>query len=110
VNAALLGGIVKTARQGNNKFYSGGAENFIRLLENWSDKTLTYNGSMVVMFESQHATSFWKEPHANNYYLAPTRKWAFDINFLDQTKLPPGTPQVRKLVRGQWTISAPPGS
>jgi hypothetical protein len=104
VNAALLGGIVKTTKQGNSKHYSGGAENFIRLLENWGGKTLTYNGSMVVMFESQYAQNFWQSPALSAYYTAPARKWAFDINFLDQTKLPPGTPQVRKLVRGQWTI------
>jgi hypothetical protein len=109
INAAFLGGIVKTTKQGNSKFYSGGVENFPRLLENWEGKTLTYNGSMVVMFESQHATKFWKSPDKKSYYTAPTRKWAFDVNFLSQAKLPPGTPQVKKLVRGQWVILAPPG-
>lgn len=105
VNAALLGGIVRTIKDNTNtKRYSGGAENFIRLLENWDSKTLTYNGSMVVMFESQYGKSFWKNPDQNNYYTAPTRKWAFDLNFLDQSKLPPGTPQVRKLVRGNWHL------
>jgi hypothetical protein len=109
VNAALLGGIVKTQKDNsNNKQYSGGAENFIRLLENWSGKTLTYNGSMVVMFESKHATKFWQSPSEDRYYTAPTRKWAFDLNFLDQSKLPPGTPQVRKLVRGNWTLVSKP--
>jgi hypothetical protein len=98
VNAALISGIVKTTKTA----YSGGVENFVRLLENWSGKTLTYNGSMVVMFESQYATNEWSY---GSYYTAPNRKWAFDVNFLDQSKLPPGTPQVRKLVRGQWTIS-----
>ncbi|HEY9508934.1 MAG TPA: hypothetical protein VIV82_03650, partial [Verrucomicrobiae bacterium] len=102
VNAALLGGIVKTTKHGNNKYYSGGAENFIRFLEDWGGKSLTYNGSMVVMFESQIATNNWQ--NTGNYYEAPTRRWAFDVNFLDQSKLPPGTPQLRKLVRGQWSI------
>lgn len=109
VNAAFLGGIVKTQRKGNAKYYSGGAENFPRFLENWSGRTFTYNGSMVVMFESKYATNFWKEPSDRNYYRAPNRAWAFDLNFLDQSKLPPGTPQVRKLVRGQWALAAPPG-
>ncbi len=106
VNAALLGGIVKTVKQGNAKYYSGGAENFIRFMEDWAGKTLTYNGSMVVMFESQSATNWWQAPGI--YYNAPNRKWAFDLNFLNQAKLPPGTPQVRKLVRGQWSITDSP--
>ena len=46
VNAATFEGIVPST--GNN--YSGGVENFLRLLQNWSGKTLTYNGSIVVMF------------------------------------------------------------
>jgi hypothetical protein len=102
VNAALISGIVETTKVGNNKYYSGGVENLPRFLENWSGTTLTYNGSMVVMFDSQRATSFWQSPGV--YYNPPVRKWAFDVNFLNQNKLPPGTPQVRKLVRGQWTI------
>ena len=110
VNAALIGGIVETTAMGGNKYYSGGVENFPRFLEDWnpnnSSKTLTYNGSMVVMFDSQRATSFWQSPGGSGYYNAPTRKWAFDVNFLNQAKLPPGTPQVRKLVRGQWNIVA----
>jgi hypothetical protein len=28
------------------------------------------------------------------------------VNFLDYRRLPPATPQVRKLVRGQWTVVA----
>ena len=59
--------------------YSGGVENFLRLLESWSSKTLTYNGSIVVMFPSIYATNSW-EP-TGNYYNPPTRNWAFDANF-----------------------------
>src|SRR5205823_9480980 len=56
VNAAFLAGIVQTTTNS----YSGGVENFPRFLENWSGDTLTYNGSMVVMFYSQIATGLWK--------------------------------------------------
>ena len=77
-------------------------ENFPRFLENWSGVTLTYNGSMVVMFPSQFATNWWIT--TGTYYNAPTRKWAFDLNFLDYNKLPPATPQVRKLVRSGWSV------
>jgi hypothetical protein len=108
VNAAFMAGIVETTKLGSSKYYSGGVENFPRFLENWSGKNLTYNGSMVVMFDSQYATNFWNQTGV--YYNPPTRRWAFDVNFLNQAKLPPGTPQVRKLVRGQWRVVASNGN
>ena len=100
VNAAFLAGIVPSG--GGN--YSGGVENFPRFLENWGGKTLTYNGSMVVMFNSKTATAPWG---GNDVYSPPTRQWTFDLNFLDATRLPPGTPEVRALVRGQWAAITP---
>jgi len=106
VNAAFMAGIVETTRVGNVPHYSGGLENFPRFLENWSGKNFTYNGSMVVMFPSRFATSWWVGPSATTYYQAPKRIWAFDKNYLALQKLPPCTPQVRKLVRGQWTTIA----
>lgn len=101
VNAAFLAGIVPTG----GGYYSGGVENFPRFLENWSGRTLTYNGSMVVMFPSTMADAPW--PSTGAVYNPPTRDWAFDVNFTDSTKLPPGTPQVRALVRAQWATVKP---
>ena len=103
VNAAFLSGIVESTTA-NGGHYSGGVENFPRFLEDWSGKTFTYNGSMVVMFPSQYAISYWIGP--GTYYNAPNRQWAFDRNFLDYRKLPPCTPLVRKLVRGNWNVVA----
>ena len=102
VNAALLGGIVPTTA-GN---YSGGVENFTRFLENWSGKTLTYNGSMVVMFPSVTATAPWG---GGDVYSPPARAWAFDQNFRDVNKQPPSTPMARGLIRGRWS-SMPAGT
>ena len=98
VNAAMLEGIVQTdpAISGD---YSGGVENFMRLLENWGG-TLTYNGSIVVMYPSHYATNHWQ--NTGNYYNAPTRHWAFDQNFRTASKLPPLTPQTKAIIRGQW--------
>jgi hypothetical protein len=104
VNAAFLAGIVETIKSGGTKHYSGGVENFPRFLEGWGGRTFTYNGSMVVMFPSRYATRFWISP--GTYYGAPNRRWAFDSNFLTMSKLPPCTPQVQKLVRGQWMVVA----
>ena len=103
VNAAFLAGIVPTTTA-NGGHYSGGVENFPRFLEDWSSRSFTYNGSMVVMFPSQYSTNYWVQ--TGTYYNAPGRKWAFDVNFLDYRKLPPATPMVRKLVRGQWNVVA----
>ncbi|HVU08700.1 MAG TPA: hypothetical protein VHG89_09180 [Verrucomicrobiae bacterium] len=98
VNAATFEGIVPST----STAYSGGVENFLRLLENWgSSTTLTYNGSIVVMFPSQFATNHWIT--TGTYYNAPTRKWAFDLNFMQQNKVPPLTPSVKALIRQRWS-------
>lgn len=100
VNAAFLAGIVPTTPG----IYSGGVENFPRFLETWTGKSFTYNGSMVVMYHSAIATAPWG---GGDVYVPPNRKWAFDLNFLDATKLPPDTPSVRAVIRGVWrTVKA----
>lgn len=107
VNAACLEGIVPSTGgqncggDGASARYSGGIENFLRLLENWSSVKLTYNGSILVMFPSQYATNSWQQPGA--YYGVPARDWAFDTNFLIQSDLPPLTPKFRTVIRNVWT-------
>ncbi len=102
VNAAMLEGIVRST----NGLYSGGLENFLRLLENWSSVNLWYNGSIIVMFPSQYATNSWRDPgsvaNSTYYYGAPVRKWAFDTNFVSQDGLPPLTPQAKGVIRAKW--------
>jgi hypothetical protein len=98
VNAAMLEGIVPSDQNGAGN-YSGGVENFMRLLESWGG-TLTYNGSIVVLFDSLYATNVWRQ--TGNYYNAPTRHWAFDTNFKNATKLPPMTPCCNTMIRGNW--------
>jgi len=88
INAACFVGIVPS----NGSYYSGGLENFLRLLESWNGDILTYNGSTVAMFPSMYATNKWMM--AGNYYTAPARAWGFDTNFLNLSKLPPFTPWV----------------
>ena len=97
VNAAMLDGIVQTVPSISGN-YSGGVENFLRLLEAWgSGNTLTYNGSIVVLYYSQYATNYWQQ--TGNYYSAPTRHWAFDLNYQTATKLPPMTPCIKAMIR-----------
>jgi hypothetical protein len=101
VNAAILTGNVPS--DSNN--YSGGVENYLRLLENWSGVDLYYNGSMVEMFQSQIGNAPW--PGTGTIYNPPTRVWAFDTNFSNPSTLPPLTPKVIYIQRAQWT-SLPP--
>ena len=102
VNAAFLTGAVDTTLG----HYSGGMENFPRFLETWgSGNILTYNGSMIKMFPSLYATNAWN--NNNNIYSPPKRNWAYDVNFDDPTRLPPKTPSLLKVIRGQWANVAP---
>ena len=103
VNAAMLEGIVASNPNISGN-YSGGVENFMRLLENWTGKTLTYNGSIIVLFYSQYATNSWQAAGTttNFYYNPPSRNWAFDLNFKTATKLPPLTPCSKAMIRGNW--------
>jgi hypothetical protein len=101
VNAAILTGNVPS----NGSYYSGGVENFLRFLENWSGVTVTYNGSLVCMFNSQIATAPW--PGTGTVYNAPNRSWAFDQNFTNPNKLPPLTPRCSVVQRGKWSALPP---
>lgn len=105
VNTALLVGIVPTGVHNGTSYYSGGVENFPRFLEDWSSATFWYNGSMVAMFNSQIATAPWGS-NANTYS-PPTRDWAFDQNFSNQNKLPPGTPLILTMERMNWAFQTP---
>jgi hypothetical protein len=101
VNAAILTGVVETTAGK----YSGGMENFPRFLEKWGlANTFTYNGSMVKMFPSLYATNAWG---LSNVYDPPKRNWAFDLNFNDPIKLPPLTPGLVQVRRGEWATVAP---
>jgi hypothetical protein len=101
INAALLTGVVETTAN----HYSGGMENFPRFLETWGPIKFTYNGSMVKMFPSQYATAAWN--NNSDIYGPPTRNWAYDVNFEDVNKIPPLTPSLQKVIRGQWATVAP---
>ena len=70
----------------------GGAHNFLHYLEN-GDQAVNYRGSIVTFFYNRQAVGTYK--CCSTVYGAPTRNYAFDIDFLDPTKLPPLTPVFR---------------
>jgi hypothetical protein len=81
VNAAIVAGDVATA----NGSYSGGAENLIRLLEDWSGKRFTYYGSRVQIYHSRQGIGTWGKA---NVYNSPSEYFYYDANF--QSTSPPG--------------------
>jgi len=108
VNAACLEGIVPSTTVASGplagKHYSGGLENFLRLLEDWSNETICYNGSIIVMFPSMYATNFWVGPGtaSPSYYNVPTRMWGFDANFTGPAGQPPASPAIKAMIRHGW--------
>jgi hypothetical protein len=97
INTAILSGNVTS---GAGFTYSGGAEDFPRLLEDWSGKEFTYYGSMVQLFKSMQATGVYQYP--GNYYYPPTRQWYFNVSYY--TSPPPGTFTVIDYVKSRWFI------
>ena len=71
VNAALVAGNVPS----DGTYYSGGAENYVRFLENWDGQTFTYYGSMLGLYASKYATGKWG---LTDYYRPPQQNWYFD--------------------------------
>jgi type II secretory pathway pseudopilin PulG len=78
----------------------GGAHNFLRYLENWTDaggvqQPLNYRGSIVSFFTSRQAVGTYK--CCAYVYGPPIRAYNFDNDFLVPTLLPPGTPMFRDI-------------
>src|SRR5207249_2951047 len=86
INAAVLAGIVPS----NSSYFSGGVENFFRLLETWSSDTLTFNGSIVALFPSQTAIAPW----GITTYTAPQRQSHSNRKSNTNPNPPPAPPMV----------------
>ncbi|MFL6589204.1 MAG: hypothetical protein ACJ8M4_03440 [Chthoniobacterales bacterium] len=102
VNAAIVSGIVPSSA-GN---YSGGGENFVRLLEDWKNNTLCIYGSMVELWTSTQATGPWTGA-GNNYKSPLTTKFYWDTQFGDKNVVtltqtgPPGNLQLAAYLQQQ---------
>lgn len=95
VDTAFIAG-VDTTTPGN---YNGGLENYPRLLENWSGKSLNITGCFTELWNTQAATGHWKD--TGNYYNAPTRNWSFDSLFKNG-HFPPFTPHAIEAQKNTW--------
>jgi hypothetical protein len=72
----------------------GGAHNFLRFLENGA-QPVNYQGSVASFFYNRQAVGTYK--CCNTVYSAPTRNYAFDLDFLNPALLPPNTPVFRDI-------------
>jgi hypothetical protein len=104
INTAIISGMVYSTGPGATEF-CGGVVNQPRLLENWNGQTLTLNTSIVNLYNSVRVTSQFQNP--GNYYNAPSRNFNFDTSFTLPTRLPPGTPRIRKLIRATYCNPPP---
>lgn len=99
VNTAIVAGFLpsgwKNPVTGVTYGYSGGLNNFPRFLEDWSNNTFTYTGSMIELFTSQIATGEWD---TGSTYAPPKRVWNFDSNFVNNP--PPGSLDAVTIARG----------
>jgi hypothetical protein len=124
INAAFLSntpvsnGNKGTGRDnGGTKFYSGGVNNYIRLLEDWNNNEddvnqpipLNYTGSLISLgapleYSGQFVAG-GSAPSDFPYYNVPFRNINFDENFTRIERLPPLTPKATYVKQKNFTRS-----
>jgi len=85
----------------------GGVHNFLRYIEDWSNQTLNYKGSIINLFFNRQAVGTYK--CCTIVYNPPTRGYNFDIEFLNPQLLPPRTPLFRDINTTGFTQLLLPG-
>jgi hypothetical protein len=112
INAAIITGTMPSTGTSDTTF-SGGVHNLPRLLQDWSSKNLWLNTSILRLWNSNMATNQFRNPQGfspapvNPYYNPPTRHYAFDLNFLNPAKVPPGIPVALVPIRFAWATPPP---
>jgi hypothetical protein len=99
VNTTVVTGNTETV----GSQYNGGFENIHRFSENWTGISLTYSGSVIVLYNSQQATGNWI--YGGNYYKAPVRNWGFDPALADPSYSIPGFPSVFNIAEAGYEAS-----
>ncbi len=95
INTAFIAGVDNTT----SGHYNGGLENYPRLHEGWSGKTLSIRGSFVELWNSQVAQGGWV--YGSPQYTAPNRNWDYDTDF-NVNNMPPFTPWAVEAQRSAW--------
>jgi hypothetical protein len=99
-NFASIAGIPESRVLNNN----GHVQNYLRMLEDWRGRRVTYRGSLVSLGAPRTTNSpfmYWDpggDPARWNtlaYYAVPSRDFALDPDFSTPAGLPPMTPSVK---------------
>ena len=99
LNAGLLTGNIPTpATPASPRYNSGGAQNLVRHLEDWTGRYVNFTGSLGRLFTSTKFTA--KFPGSGIVYRQPSRAIAFDKNIVVYP--PPATPKVSTFTRGDF--------
>jgi hypothetical protein len=107
VNAAFLSRTDATDITKSPLRYSGGLNNYIRMLETWQGVPLTYKGSFISLGNPQEFSGTYLPGRSSgsnftniadlntySYYFPPIRNFSFDTSFNNVNGLPPLTPKV----------------
>jgi hypothetical protein len=112
IDAAILTGNTPTNTSVSPMIKSGGAQNLVRLMEDWygPDLSLTVTGSMGQLFSSKYFQGAWPGTgtftalNNNAVYLQPQagRFFNYDLNF--QKRTPAGSPTTTSFHKGNFFI------
>ncbi len=100
VNAAFLSftdassGNAGTPTFGGVQAYSGGLNNYMRMVENWAGQNFNYGGSFVSLGIPQEFSGVYVPGGAAGYYDVPNRNFRYETDFNAFDRLPPLTPKV----------------
>jgi hypothetical protein len=110
VNTAFLSRTDTTDTTTSPLRYSGGLNNYIRMLETWQNVPLTYKGSFISLGTPMEFSGTYlagrnspsnltniADPSTYSYYYPPLRNFSFDTSFTSAIGLPPLTPKVVSL-------------
>jgi hypothetical protein len=97
VNAAFL----SRTDDSTATYYSGGLNNYMRILEDWVGRTMNYTGSFISLGAPQEVSGQYRACNlgspTTNYACPPTRNWDYDTSFNSYNGLPPLPPKVTEL-------------
>jgi hypothetical protein len=101
INAAFLshtdqssGNIGTLGSIGAKEDYSGGLNNYMRMVENWAGQNFNYRGSFVSLGTPTEFSGDYLAGGSGGYYNVPNRNFGYDTNYNAFDLLPPLTPRV----------------
>lgn len=96
VQASIVAG-VSLVKSESDQHIQGGAHNILRLLEDWTGDTLTFNGSLTQLYGSQEFNGTWS---VYPIYYPGNRRIMYDAGL--RQRRPPGQPPITTFTRGEW--------